>query len=114
MDLEQIDFSGWQMKSLLFGLIHQTILPFNEKSMNISVGDKMKITFDSVPFKNYFLLVTNVTFTDLSKISNKDMFENGFIYKPSFISFMKDFRNIDEGSSVVKVDFKLRECDEYV
>ena len=105
--LSYINFTGMQMKPLLFELITQTILPFNDLTMNISEGDKFGISFDNTPFKDYSLLITNVSFTSFKKITNKDMSANGFIYKPCFINFMENFRNISEEDSIVKLDFKL-------
>lgn len=107
-----VDFNGLQMKPLLFNLINQTILPFNDVTMNINEGDKLAISFDKIPFKNYFLLVTNVTFTSFNKLSNKDMFDNGFIYRPSFNAFMQKYRSIATDDSIVKLDFELVECEE--
>ena len=109
--LSYINFAGMQMKPLLFNLINKTILPLNDITINITAGDKFGISFDNTPFKNYFLLVTSVTFTSFNKLSNKDMFDCGFVYKPSFNSFLKDYRNVDKDSSIVKLDFKIVERD---
>lgn len=97
------------MKPLLFGLIHQTILPFNDITMNINKGDKFGISFDNIPFKNYFLLITKVSFTNFSKISNNDIYDNGFMYKPIFVRYMEDFRHINIHDTIVKLNFKLVE-----
>ena len=105
---DTINFDSWQMKPLLFGLITQVVLPFNNDTMNIEEGDVYGICFNSDEFRDYKLVVTNVTFTNLKKLSNKDISKNGFIYKPAFISFMKSFRNIGN-DSIVKVDFELME-----
>lgn len=106
-----VNFNGLQMKPLLLNLIHQTILPFDEETMNISAGDKLGISFDDIPFTNYYLLVTNVSLTNFNKITNKDMFENGFLYRPAFNTFMKYYRCVEKDTSIVKVDFKIVECE---
>ena len=111
--LKYIDFAGIQMKPLLFNLINQTILPFDNSSMDISVGDKFRISFDNIPFKNYFIFVTGVTITNFSNISNKDMFNCGFLYRPSFNSYMKKYKKIESNDSIVKLDFKVMEIDCY-
>lgn len=110
-----IDFDDLQMKPLLHGLINQTILPFNESTMNISEGDMLGISFNDVPFKDYQLLVTNVSFTNLGKVKSNDVSRNGFIYRPAFLTFMKEVRNVVEEDSIVKLDFELMEnrgCDD--
>ena len=107
--MNTIDFDDLQMKPLLYGLINQTILPFNESTMNISEGDILGISFNDVPFKDYQLLVTNVSFTNLGKVKSNDVSRNGFVYKPAFIDFMKEVRNVSLEDSIVKVDFELVE-----
>lgn len=110
--IDYLDFNGMLMKPLLFNLIHQTILPFNEETRTISAGDKVGISFDNIPFKNYFLLITNVSFTNFNKLSNRDMFENGFMYKPIFTSFIKESKNVENNNSIVKIEFQLMEMEE--
>lgn len=105
--LNIINFSEYQMKPLLFNLITQTILPFNELTMNISEGDRFGVGFNNTQLKDYSLIVTKVTFTNMKKITNEDIFKNGFLYKPSFLNYMKNFRNVENDSSIVKLDFKL-------
>ncbi len=104
-----INFSDLQMKPLLYGLITQTILPFNQITMNIHKGDKFGISFNNTLFRDYSLLITNVKHTSLMKITNKDISKNGFIYRPAFMNFMKKFRNVEETDSIVKLDFELLE-----
>ena len=105
--LNIINFDNMQMKPLLYGLINQTILPFNDLTMNISKGDKLGISFNNTLFKDYQLLITNVTHTNLKNVTSKDISENGFIYKPAFLAFLKDFRDIEKNDSIVKLDFEL-------
>lgn len=107
--MNTVDFDDLQMKPLLYGLINQTILPFNESTMNISEGDMLGISFNDVPFKDYQLLVTNVSFTNLGKVKSNDVSRNGFVYKPAFLTFMKEVRNVSLEDSIVKVDFELVE-----
>lgn len=107
--MNTVDFDDLQMKPLLYGLINQTILPFNESTMNISEGDILGISFNDVPFKDYQLLVTNVSFTNLGKVKSNDVSRNGFVYRPAFIDFMKEVRNVSLEDSIVKVDFELVE-----
>ena len=104
----QIDFDSLQMKPLLYELISQTVLPCNEETMNIQEGEVLDISFNHTEFKDYGLLITNVSFTSLDKLRNKDISKNGFVYKPAFINFMQNFRNVTaDDESVVKLDFKL-------
>lgn len=104
-----IDFEDLQMKPLLYELITQTILPVNDFTMNISEGDSFDISFNNNLFRDYKLLVTNVSFTSLDKVRPVDVSKNGFIYRPAFINFMKSSKDIEEDDSVVKLDFKLVE-----
>ncbi len=104
-----IDFEGVQMKPLLYGLICQTLLPFNNATMGIKEGDRFEISFNNDVLKGYVLLVTNVSITSLGRVTNKDISRNGFVYKPAFLNFMKKSKNLEEDSSIVKLDFKLVE-----
>ena len=97
------------MKPLLNNLITQTILPFNDITMNINEGDILGISFDNELLIDYSLLITNVSITSLKRISNKDISKNGFLYRPAFLDFMKNFRNVNSEDSVVKLDFELVE-----
>lgn len=109
--MNTVDFDDLQMKPLLYGLINQTILPFNESTMNISEGDMLGISFNDVPFKDYQLLVTNVSFTNLGKVKSNDVSRNGFVYKPAFLTFMKEEKGVGLEDSIVKLDFKLMESE---
>lgn len=104
-----IDFSDLQMKPLLYGLISQAILPFDDLTMNINEGDVCGITFNNNRFKDYNLLITNVSVTSLKRVTNNDISRNGFVYKPAFINFMKNYRNVDADDSIMKLDFELVE-----
>lgn len=104
-----IDFSDLQMKPLLYGLISQTILPFDDLTMNINEGDTLGITFNNTQFNDYRLLVTNVSVTSLKRVTSNDISKNGFLYKPAFVNFMKSYRNVDADDSIMKVDFELVE-----
>ncbi len=107
MNLKVIDFNDLQMKPLLYGLINQTILPLNDLTMNINKGDMLDISFNDKLFKDYKLLVTNVSLTNLEKVSSEDITRNGFVYKPSFLDYMRRSRNVGLEDSVVKLDFEL-------
>lgn len=109
MNLEVIDFNDLQMKPLLYGLINQTILPLNDLTMNINKGDMLDISFNDKLFKDYKLLVTNVSLTNLEKVNSEDITRNGFVYKPSFLDYMKKSRNVGLEDSIVKLDFELVE-----
>ena len=104
-----IDFHNLQMKPLLCGLINQTVLPLNESTMSISEGDRFSISFNNTLFKDYSLLVTNVSLTSLDKVKSNDVSKNGFVYRPAFIDFMKESRNVGLNDSIVKLDFELVE-----
>ena len=107
--LNSINFSAYQMKPLLYGLITQTILPFNDITMNIQEGDILGVSFNNTLLKDYSLLITNVTFTSMKKVNNEDISKNGFLYKPTFLEYIENFRNVKEEGSIVKLDFKLME-----
>ena len=109
MNLEVIDFNDLQMKPLLYGLINQTILPLNDLTMNINKGDMLGISFNDKLFKDYKLLVTNVSLTNLEKVNGEDISKNGFVYKPSFLDYMRRSRNVGLEDSIVKLDFELVE-----
>ena len=102
-----IDFDDLQMKPLLHNLITQTILPLDDFSMNIKEGDIFDISFNNNLFKDYKLMVTNVSFTCFNKIGSADVSKNGFVYKPAFMNFMREHRNIGGKDSIVKLDFML-------
>lgn len=102
-----IDFDDLQMKPLLYNLITQTILPMNDFTINISKGDSFDISFNDTLFKDYRLLVTNVSFTSLEKVGSSDVSKNGFVYKPALINFLKDCKDIGNEDSIVKLDFEL-------
>ena len=105
-----VDFSALQSKLVLEGLITQTVLPFDEESRMLERDDVCEVSFAGLLFKGYSLKVNNVSVTSLAKLSNKDIFDNGFLYKPFFIEFMQG-KGIVEDDTVVKVDFELLECD---
>ena len=90
--LNVLNFEEIQMKPLFCGLITQTIIPFNDITMNISEGDVFGISFNNVFFKNYSLIITNISFTNMKKITNEDICKNGFLY-------------FDD--TIVKLDFEL-------
>ena len=103
-----VEFDELQMKPLLCGLINQIILPLNEVTINIHKGDKLNIKFKDNFFTGYQLFVTSVSLTSLCNVTSEDIDKNGFVYKPSFFSFMMS-RNINVNDSIVKLDFKLVE-----
>ena len=110
--LRTIDFDDLMMKPLLFGLITQTILPVTDDTLGIAKDDIIGISFNNINFRDYNLLVNNVSFTSLSKLTNKDISKNGFIYKKAFYNFIGEFRNIkNDTESIVKIDFSLVECE---
>ena len=103
-----IDFSEQQTRLVLEGLITQTVLPYNENTKDIKIGDVFNISFAGISFKNYLVRITNVTITDLGKLTSKDIFENGFMYKPFFLKFMQD-KSIHETDTILKISFELKE-----
>ena len=101
-----IDFSAQQTKFVLEGLINQTILPVNEETLQIKKSMKLPISFEGMNFKDYQLQVCDVKITSADKLTNEDIFKNGFLYKPSFLEFL-EAKGVGNGS-VVKVDFRLQ------
>lgn len=107
--MNTVDFDDLQMKPLLYGLISQVILPFDDLTMNINEGDVCGITFNNNRFRDYNLLITNVSVTSLKRVTNNDISRNGFVFKPAFLNFMQTHRSIDADDSIVKLDFELVE-----
>ena len=50
-----------------------------------------------------------MSFTNLGKVKSNDVSRNGFSYRPAFLTFMKEVRNVSLEDSIVKVDFELVE-----
>lgn len=100
-----IDFSSLQTKLLLEGLITQTVIPCNAEE-NIQKGDLCCISFDGIHLQGYALKVENVTITNIGKLSSKDIFNNGFLYKPFFLDFVKQ-KGMSESTTIRKIDFEI-------
>ena len=100
-----IDFSSLQTKMLLEGLITQTVIPCIAEE-TIQKGDVCEISFDNIVLQGYALKVINVTVTSIAKLSSKDIFNNGFLYKPFFLEFVKQ-KGITESTTVMKLDFEI-------
>lgn len=103
-----VDFSPLHTKLLLGGLITQTILPFNEETRGLKKGEICRVSFEGLIFNDYSLRILNVSVTDLKKLSNKDISNNGFLYKPFFLEYM-DQKGMTEESTILKIDFELVE-----
>ena len=106
--MKSINFSALQTKLVLNKLVTQTILKYDEDTSEISKGDVYPISFENIIFKNYNVKIENVSVTSIMKLTNEDMFNNGFLYKPFFIDFVKS-KGISESDIVLKVDFSLEE-----
>ena len=103
-----VDFDSTLSLMVLQGGITQTIIPFNDETMDIRKGDVCDISFARIPFKDYKLLVEGTSVTSIQKLSNQDLSKNGFIYRPFFEKFMMQ-RGIQCDDTVIKVDFKVVE-----
>lgn len=101
-----VDFSQLQTKLVLEGLITQTVLPFDETSQKLKKNDICHISFEGLLFRNYNLKVSNVSVTSLKRLSNQDLFDEGFLYRPYFFEYMQS-KGVNENDTVVKVDFKV-------
>ena len=102
-----VDFSAQQTIFVLEGMITQTILPCNDFTREIKKGDEFMVSFEGMVLSDYLLKVEKVSITGLRKVSNDDVFKNGFLYKPAFFEFMKH-KGVFEEDTVVKLDFKLK------
>lgn len=102
-----IDFHPLMTRLVLEGLVTQTILPLNQETRSIKRGDRLPISFNGLPFKDFWLVVRDVTVTSVERLSNVDAFRNGFSYKP----FLLD--HLGRGglySTVLKLDFVLEDA----
>ena len=105
-----IDFDKLFTKLVVEGMVTQVAVPFNDDNRNLQKGDICSISFDSIPFKDYLLQVCNVSVTSLGRLSNQDLFDEGFLYRPFFEEFMLE-RGIGVDDTVLKVDFKVVDRD---
>ena len=103
-----IDFDALFTMLVLKGGISQIVLPFDDDTKELKKGDTCEISFGGMKFKNYTLVVCNVSVTSLKKLSFQDIFHQGFLYKPFFLKYMQE-KGFDADDTVVKVDFKLKE-----
>ena len=101
-----IDFKAEQVKLVLTGLISQTILPYNDSTKDLKQDMILSLSFEGEVFKNYQIKILNVRITSIRKLNNKDIFLNGFLYKPHFIKYMQQQGfNIDD--TILRVSFEL-------
>ena len=101
-----IDFDSTLTRMVIEEMITQTVIPFNDETMDLRKGDVCKISFAGLEFKDYHLLVCNVSVTSLEKLTNADLFKQGFLFRPFFEKFMLQ-RGIKKEDTVIKVDFKV-------
>ena len=100
-----VDFDSTLARLVLEEGITQTVIPFDD-GKDLKKGDVCEISFAGIPFKDYRLLVCKVSVTSLEKLSNADLFNQGFLYRPFFEEFMMQ-RGIGKKDTIVKVDFKM-------
>lgn len=105
-----VDFSALHSKLLLNGLVTQTVLPFNDETEKLRKDCVCPLSFEGMVFNDYSLKVVNVTVTSLNRLSNKDISNNGFLYRPFFMDYMEG-KGIGEGDTIIKMDFELIGCD---
>lgn len=103
-----IDFSALETRLVLEGMITQKVLPYNEETRNLKRGDVCNISFNGLQFKDYCLRIVNVTITSLAKLSNQDLFDEGFLYKPFFLDWMRE-KGFEVDDTIIKADFELVE-----
>ena len=101
-----VDFDSTMTRLVIEELITQTVVPFNDETMDLRKGDVCRISFAGLEFKDYRLLVCNTSVTSLAKLSNQDLFCQGFLYRPFFEKFMLQ-RGVAVDDTVIKVDFKV-------
>ena len=102
-----VDFDSTLTRSVIEELITQTVLPFDDDSRDLKKGDVCNISFAGMEFKDYRLLVCNTSVTSLGKLSNQDLFKQGFLYRPFYYDFIKKTKGLAEEDTIVKVDFKV-------
>ena len=104
--INSIDFKAEQVKLVLTGLISQTILHYDDSTRDLAKGMVLSVSFEGEIFKNYNLRVTGVKRTYIDRLTNKDVFLNGFLYKPHLVKFLHEmgFRADDR---ILRVDFEL-------
>lgn len=101
-----VDFDSTMTRLVVEEMITQTVVPFNDETMDLRKGDVCKISFAGLEFKDYHLLICNASVTSLAKLSNQDLFCQGFLYRPFYEKFMLQ-RGIGRDDTVVKLDFKV-------
>ena len=104
-----VDFSPIEAKLVLDGGITQKVLPYDSETENLKKGDCCRISFNKIVFKDSCLEVCNVSVTSIDKLSNHDLFEQGFLYKPFYVDWMRA-EGFNEDDTIVKLDFKVKEC----
>ena len=102
-----VDFDSTLTRLVIEELITQTVLPFDDDSRDLKKGDICNISFAGMEFKDYRLLVCNTSVTSLEKLSNADLFKQGFLYRPFYNDFIKKTKGLAEEDTIVKVDFKV-------
>lgn len=101
-----VDFDSTLTRLVLEEMVTQTVLPFNDETMDLRKGDVLEFSFAGLVFRDYRLLVCNTSVTSLGKLSNQDLFCQGFLYRPFFEKFMLQ-RGVAVDDTVIKVDFKV-------
>ena len=109
--INAIDFKAEQVKLLLTGLISQTVLGYDDDTMKLQSGMVIPISFEGELFRNYLLKIKDIRITSIRKLSNKDIFLNGFLYKPHFVNYMK-LRGFNPDDTILRINFELIKCNE--
>lgn len=103
--MKSLDFKGFQCSPFFNGLITQKVILETEYNPSFQKGAVVPVSFDGLIVKDTYVQISNVSITNLKRLSNKDMISEGFLYKKHFYDFLKTFYNIEVDSTIVKLDF---------
>lgn len=107
--MKSLDFKGFQCVPFFNGLITQKVILESDYNHSFEKGMIVPVSFDGLIVKDTYVQICNVSITSLEKLTNKDMISEGFLYKKHFYEFLKTFYNIEEHSTVMKLDFIICE-----
>lgn len=108
--LKSIDFPAEHVKLVLTGLITQKVLKYNNDSLDLMKGMTMPLSFEGEIFRDYQIYIENIRITSLNKLSNNDVFLNGFLYKPHFLRYMED-KGFKPDDTIIRINFRLNKTE---
>lgn len=101
----KLSFSHLEANLIIHELITQTVVKYDDFH-RIQKGDVFPLVIEGLECKNFMIYVDNIRITSIGKLSNEDVYKNGYMYRPHFISSM--FRKgITANDVVLKIDFRV-------